>query len=89
MTAIAIGGSTLVVEGQSADSKTAAAPKAAAGKAGLPEHVVLTSEQDRKRMMDMLKKLKTPIVASSGDDGETALKHYGFKPWGSLYRYDP
>jgi hypothetical protein len=55
LAAVTFGGSALVLEGQSADSKTAAAPKAVAGKPGAPEHVVLTSEQDRKRMMDMLK----------------------------------
>ena len=55
LAAVAVGGSALVLEGQSVDSKTAAAARTVAGKTGVPEHVVLTSEQDRKRMMDMLK----------------------------------
>lgn len=42
-----------------------------------------------RKVMAMLRELKVPIVATAGEDGETALRHYGFKPWGCLYRYDP
>lgn len=41
-----------------------------------------------RKMMDMLRGLKVPIVATT-QEGGTALRHYGFRPFGDVYRYEP
>lgn len=39
-----------------------------------------------KALMGALKGLKIAVVARSGPDGDTALKHFGFEPWGMFWR---
>ncbi len=51
---VALGGSAMVLEGQQAAAPVARS-RATATKVAMPAHVVMTSEQDRRRLMDMLK----------------------------------
>ena len=39
-----------------------------------------------RRLMAFLDAVKTHVVAQCGPDGDTALKHYGFEPWGTFWR---
>ena|SRR3990167_10005562 len=39
-----------------------------------------------RALMGLLKGLKIEVLARSGPDGKTALKHFGFKPWGMFWR---
>ena len=34
----------------------------------------------------LLDTVKTHVVAQCGPEGDTALKHYGFEPWGMFWR---
>lgn len=40
-----------------------------------------------RAMMQYLAQLSVPLVAKCGDEGDTAMKHFGFEPWGQFYRY--
>ena len=39
-----------------------------------------------RALMRQLKNLKFPVVARSGPDGDIALRHFGFEPWGMFWR---
>lgn len=40
------------------------------------------------RIHKMLKDLKVDVIAKAGPAGDTALRHYGFSPWGDYFRMD-
>ena len=39
-----------------------------------------------RAIMSMVRASGLPVVAATGTSGDTALRHYGFEPWGSIYR---
>ena len=39
-----------------------------------------------RAMMGLLDGIKAVVIAQCGPDGDTALKHYGFEPWGMFWR---